>query len=432
MPRDDLSGSQLEKLGDRLRDGPLTLTDLHQLRRYTETLEPFAEKTFTQVRSLNVEAAGLRMAQITRRNLKTLRSIVAKLRRQSTTLPQIQDLVGCRIVVPDVVDQDLWMKALKQVFFDSNVIDRRASPQHGYRAVHIVVREGKFRFEIQLRTLLQDRWANVVEKIDDRFRLTLKYGTGDPAVMGRLQRASESIADVEAFQRCYEGIMLGGRGKILLATYVSDYRNAVDEAWDTAMERARHAWLAARQSALKSGRSWYNNDARNFFELSRHHHEAWDEVETLASRFLRLVLWSDREIPIGAAVTIGGAGPPRPLPVYRFQAAWEMDAGPEPETPTGQAAKQEGGLVNVTLRRAYWSWQIVAGTFGPELVTVLRKSDVADKAIVAPTFDDLRGGQIYEITQPVNAKGYLIDEDRFGDFVHDVETDLLNLEQLLA
>jgi hypothetical protein len=79
MPSEDLSGSQLEKLGDRLRAGPLTLVDLLQLRRFLETLEPFAEESFAKIRDLDAEAAGLRPAQITRRNVKTIRSIPAKL-----------------------------------------------------------------------------------------------------------------------------------------------------------------------------------------------------------------------------------------------------------------------------------------------------------------------------------------------------------------
>jgi len=147
MPSDDLSGSQLEKLGDRLRGGPLTLADLQQLRRFLETLEPFAEGTFAKIRDLDAEAAGLRSAQITRRNVKTIRSILAKLRRQSTTLRPIQDLVGCRVVVHDIVDHNEWLTALSSIFTVAQIVDRRPIPQHGYRAVHFIIRDGALRFE---------------------------------------------------------------------------------------------------------------------------------------------------------------------------------------------------------------------------------------------------------------------------------------------
>jgi ppGpp synthetase/RelA/SpoT-type nucleotidyltranferase len=164
-PIERFSGSQLEKLGDRLRVGPLSLSDLQQLRRYLDTLEPFAEETFARVRELSSKTAGLRAGQIARRNVKTVRSIVAKLRRQTTTLPQIQDLVGCRVVVPDIIDQSLWLERLKSAFPDSRIIDRRLEPRYGYRAVHIVVRDGNKRFEVQLRTLLQDRWLTSLKKL---------------------------------------------------------------------------------------------------------------------------------------------------------------------------------------------------------------------------------------------------------------------------
>jgi ppGpp synthetase/RelA/SpoT-type nucleotidyltranferase len=200
MPSDDLSGSQLEKLGDRLRAEPLTLADLLQLRRFLETLEPFAERTFAKIRDLDAEAAGLRSAQITRRNVKTIRSTRAKLRRQSTTLRQIQDLVGCRVVVHDIVDQTEWLAALSSIFTVAQIVDRRPSPQHGYRAVHFIVRDGALRFEVQLRTVLQDRWANIVEKLDDRLGTQLKYGSGNKAILDGLQELATGITRFELIE----------------------------------------------------------------------------------------------------------------------------------------------------------------------------------------------------------------------------------------
>jgi putative GTP pyrophosphokinase len=198
-----LSRSQLEKLGDRLRDGLLTLIDLRQLRAFLQTLEPFAEETFSQIRDLETDAEGLQFAQTTRRNVKTTRSIIAKLRRQTTKLVQIQDLVGCRIVVPDIIDQNEWLDALTRLFPRAEVVDRRGRPQNGYRAVHVIVRDNGYRFEVQLRSVLQDRWANVVEKIADRHGIDIKYGGGNAAIQGWLREISLNIAKVEsAEERC--------------------------------------------------------------------------------------------------------------------------------------------------------------------------------------------------------------------------------------
>jgi ppGpp synthetase/RelA/SpoT-type nucleotidyltranferase len=165
-----------------------------------ETLEPFAETTFANIRDLDAEAAGLRPAQIARRNVKTIRSVVAKLRRQSTKLVQIQDLVGCRLVVPDVIDQIEWLETLQRLFPKAQVVDRRQTPQHGYRAVHVIVRSGVQRFEIQIRTRYQDEWATVVEKVADRLGLEVKYGGGPEAVRRPLLEVSASMVAQEAFE----------------------------------------------------------------------------------------------------------------------------------------------------------------------------------------------------------------------------------------
>lgn len=196
---DELSGSQLDKLGDRLRAGPLTLANLRQLRRFLDTLEPFAEETFAKIRDLDTESAGVLPAQVTRRNVKTIRSIVAKLRRQTTSLRQIQDLVGCRVVVEDIVDQHDWERALVCLFPSAQVIDRRAAPQHGYRAIHVIVRSDLQRFEVQLRTRDQDWWANVVESLANRVGNELKYGGGPPLVRSALAKIAAHIQEMEAF-----------------------------------------------------------------------------------------------------------------------------------------------------------------------------------------------------------------------------------------
>lgn len=200
MAGGSFSGSQLDKLGDRLRVGPLTLSDLQRLRTFLEELEPFAERHYSKIRDLDAEAAGLMPAQITRRNVKTIRSIVAKLRRQTTKLAQIQDLVGCRIVARDTIDQSEWLRTLVKLFPGTQVIDRSITEKNGYRAKHLIVREPLGRFEIQLRSYLQDRWSNVVEKIADRHGLEIKYGGGEPRIQQQLLELAKDIAKVEEWE----------------------------------------------------------------------------------------------------------------------------------------------------------------------------------------------------------------------------------------
>jgi len=104
------------------------------------------------------------------------------------------------VVVHDIIDRNKWLTALASIFTVAQIADRRPSPQHGYRAVHFIIREGPLRFEVQLRTLLQDRWANVVEKLDDRLGTELKYGAGNRLILDELQELSTVITRFELIE----------------------------------------------------------------------------------------------------------------------------------------------------------------------------------------------------------------------------------------
>jgi len=56
------------------------------------------------------------------------------------------------------------------------VIDRRASPTYGYRAVHVIVFPDAVPVEIQVRTRLQHEWADMFEKLADRAGRGIRYG----------------------------------------------------------------------------------------------------------------------------------------------------------------------------------------------------------------------------------------------------------------
>ena len=80
------------------------------------------------------------------------------------------------------------------------MIDRSITEKNGYRAKHLIVREPLGRFEIQLRSYLQDRWSNVVEKIADRHGLEIKYGGGEPRIQQQLLELAKDIAKVEEWE----------------------------------------------------------------------------------------------------------------------------------------------------------------------------------------------------------------------------------------
>lgn len=108
--------------------------------------------------------------------LKTVGTIIDKLVRERTRLGSMHDIAGVRIV-EDVSlggQDELVERILAQ--FGGEVIDRRTHPSHGYRAVHVVVEVEGCLVEIQVRTALQNLWAQIMETMGDRIGRGIRYG----------------------------------------------------------------------------------------------------------------------------------------------------------------------------------------------------------------------------------------------------------------
>ena len=80
------------------------------------------------------------------------------------------------------------------------IIDRRRSPTHGYRAVHVIATLDEHPIEIQVRTQLQDLWAQAMERLADEAGREIRYG-GMPKTRGEdvesLLNISQDIALTE-------------------------------------------------------------------------------------------------------------------------------------------------------------------------------------------------------------------------------------------
>ena len=136
----------------------------------------------------------------TGRLAKSTLSIVEKLRRESIRLSQMQDIAGCRVVVADVVQQELFVTSLRTIFPGASVIDRRDKPSYGYRAVHIIAEIAGKPVEIQVRTAVQHLWAELSEKSSDVIDPTIKYGGGTAEWRDILTRSSETVAAYEELE----------------------------------------------------------------------------------------------------------------------------------------------------------------------------------------------------------------------------------------
>ena len=142
------------------------------LEEYREHLPQF-EQVKNQVLSLLKEVfeeAGLIVASIEGR-VKTEGSLAGKLELKGSkyaSLQDITDIVGVRVITFYIDDVDKVASAVDRLFeIDwENSVDKRKAHEidsFGYMSLHYICRtEGfPYRFEIQLRTVLQHAWANM-------------------------------------------------------------------------------------------------------------------------------------------------------------------------------------------------------------------------------------------------------------------------------
>lgn len=147
--------------------------------------------------------------------VKTTATLIDKLVRDKTRLSSVHDIAGARVVVGETLDeQDEIVAAIVDQFPRSELVDRRADPRFGYRAVHVVVRSGICWAEIQVRTALQHQWAEAFERLADQVGRQIRYG-GDPdsdlpfrtasEVVQLMKDLSAQVAEIENIRRTVRG-----------------------------------------------------------------------------------------------------------------------------------------------------------------------------------------------------------------------------------
>lgn len=162
--------SQIKKLGSRLRKpNPPTVEDLELLERVRAAYGQVLDQAVRTLLDNELPSTG---------RLKTTTTIVEKLRRNpSMGLLTMQDIAGTRIVAEmDRNEQDDTVERVVGLFQSTEVVDRRANPSFGYRAVHVIAREQGYPVEIQVRTGLQNAWAQVFERLADALGRQIRYG----------------------------------------------------------------------------------------------------------------------------------------------------------------------------------------------------------------------------------------------------------------
>jgi ppGpp synthetase/RelA/SpoT-type nucleotidyltranferase len=172
-----VSKTALDRLGVRLASSDsITESDLQELAIVARAYQSALDRAKLHLGQLGYSATT---------RVKTTGTLIEKLQRESARLSQVQDLAGARIVVVNRAEQNDTVNEIREVFEcleggGCKVIDRRENPSYGYRAVHVIVRLDSLPIEIQVRTDLQDLWAQITEKLADRWGRGIRYGE-DPA-----------------------------------------------------------------------------------------------------------------------------------------------------------------------------------------------------------------------------------------------------------
>jgi hypothetical protein len=140
--------------------------------------------------------------------IKRAERIIEKIARGSTALDRLQDIGGCRIIVPDlaaqrsateqvlamghqIVDVDDYVSPERESPFESNSGGPKGS---GYRAIHVIQRVDDRLIETQIRTISQHRWAAAAERAEQITGFPLKFGQADADLLEYFRVASQISA----------------------------------------------------------------------------------------------------------------------------------------------------------------------------------------------------------------------------------------------
>ncbi|MCV6612213.1 MAG: hypothetical protein OIF55_15680 [Amphritea sp.] len=193
-----LSNTQVTQLGERLRANTAEQGDLARLDDFRQMHSRIDEQAYKIIQ----DALAIRNdLVITKRKRKTQQSIVDKLRRQKhLRLPQMQDIAGCRIVLQGGAQYAEKIDTILMGAFRQNgwQVESKRRHAYGYRAIHIVAKQDKKFYEVQLRTFAQDVWANLIERASDK-QNTLKYGgtAQEQPLIIQLEKLAERFAEID-------------------------------------------------------------------------------------------------------------------------------------------------------------------------------------------------------------------------------------------
>lgn len=163
--------------------------------RHSRPLSSVAAELHNQAGELAESVGG---EVLVAQRLKRVPTVVDKLVRfPEMKLTQMTDIGGARTTVPDLGAVAQLRSQLEEVWAEAihEVRDYIASPREsGYRAVHFRLRRKGVRIEVQVRTTLQDRWANRVENLGNADGIDYKSERGSAVVLEHMKVQAEVIS----------------------------------------------------------------------------------------------------------------------------------------------------------------------------------------------------------------------------------------------
>lgn len=214
-PRFEYSNKEVKRAGEMIASNiPWTDESAPEIRKAFLIANNWRDAHAYPMRSLRysviyyMRQAGL--AGITAARLKRMQAIRGKLRRIKLNLNQLQDLGGCRVILPNIADvQTLTLILRNNVRHDIKAENNYiAGPKEdGYRSHHLIfsffsrgsdtaIYDGR-RIELQVRTRLQHAWATAIEAVGLFRGEQLKNHQGSEAWLRLFKLMSAEFAEAE-------------------------------------------------------------------------------------------------------------------------------------------------------------------------------------------------------------------------------------------
>ena len=199
-----VSRSQVRRAGARLRRAGVPGED--DRRIYSDYRDTFAEP----LREVTEAIQGLADGAPVQSRLKRFETVVQKLRRGTSDLSRLEDIAGCRVVLPTMYEQGQVLDRIRSGWEVVRERDYQASPRDGYRALHIVVVSQARPVEVQVRTELEDLWANASEALAERLDPDIKYGGGPVELREMLDAASRLCGRLDDLKLARANLLADG------------------------------------------------------------------------------------------------------------------------------------------------------------------------------------------------------------------------------